>query len=74
MFEAEGLPADDAWNLADQMLARDRDLSDDRRVCFECSHLEGRQCSKIKVGQKALYPLRFTLQRCESFSLKGRSS
>jgi hypothetical protein len=74
VFEAEGLPADEAWNLADQMLARDRDLSDDRRVCFECSHLEGRQCSKIKVGQRALYPLRFTLQRCDSFSLRGRSS
>jgi len=74
VFEAEGLSEREAWDLADQMLARDRDPFDDRRVCFECSHLEGNLCNKIKVAQKALSPLRFTLQRCESFSLRKRSS
>lgn len=66
-FVAEGLNDEDAERLAQTMLYRDRpDSGDDRRVCFECKHL--RSNSRCRPG---LLPLRFTLQRCDGFELRG---
>ncbi|MBC7737260.1 MAG: hypothetical protein H7245_08570 [Candidatus Saccharibacteria bacterium] len=39
-FTDRGLILDDAEQLADKMVTRDRE-SDDRRVCLECAHLTG---------------------------------
>ena len=49
------------------MLNRDRDTSDDRRLCFECSNLRGRHCAATSLAPA----LRFVLQRCDFFELKG---
>lgn len=67
IFINEGLDADGAERLAQQMLYRDRpDSGDDRRVCFECTHL--RANARCRPG---VLPLRFVLQRCDGFELKG---
>jgi len=39
----------------------------DRRLCFECSNLRGKTCAATSLAPA----LRFVLQRCDSFSLKG---
>ena len=66
-FLSEGLDTDEADRLATQMLYRDRPNSgDDRRVCFECTHL--RANARCRPG---VLPLRFVLQRCDGFELKG---
>jgi len=72
-FEAAGLGADDAWDLAEKMYDRDKEQLDDRRVCFECVHLKGRECHGItdRFG-KPTTQMRFILQRCPSFKLKGK--
>lgn len=67
VFRQEGLSAGQAERLAEQMLHRDRPGSgDDRRVCFECKHL--RPNARCRPGHM---PLRFVLQRCDGFELKG---
>ena len=69
-FLQEGLEPHEAERLAQQMLYRDRpDSGDDRRVCFECKHL--RENARCRPGY---LPLRFVLQRCEGFDLKGAGS
>lgn len=66
-FLSEGLDNDEAERLATQMLYRDRpDSGDDRRVCFECKHL--RPNVRCRPG---MLPLRFVLQRCDGFQLRG---
>lgn len=70
VFMREGLDPDEAQRLADQMATRDRDPFDNRRVCFECKHY-ARVCTAIKIGGRPLEPLRFILQRCDEFRLKG---
>ena len=65
VFTAEGF--DGPEGLAEQMLNRDRDTSDDRRLCFECSNLRGRTCAATSLAPA----LRFVLQRCDFFGLKG---
>ena len=66
VFKTEGLAEDESERLAQQMLYRDRpDSGDDRRVCFECRHLNGIKC---RAGK---YVLRFVLQRCEGFEIRG---
>lgn len=66
-FLSEGLNEREAEQLAEQMLYRDRpDSGDDRRVCFECTHL--RANARCRPG---VLPLRFVLQRCDGFELKG---
>ena len=74
-FEEEGLSENDAWDLAEKMFDRDKDPLDDRRVCFECDNYNTikKTCKKIvdKRGYQLL-PLRFILQRCEFFQLKGK--
>ena len=71
-FVKEGLCEKGAYELADAMFERDRDGHDDRRVCFECQNYVGKVCMKMrdKLG-KPIMPLRFVLQRCEYFKLKG---
>lgn len=68
VFLRERLNPLKAEKLAEQMLYRDRpEECDDRRLCFECQHLDELKC-KIK-----LHPLRFVLQRCDGFALIGRA-
>jgi hypothetical protein len=73
-FMDEGLCEQEARSLADQMYIRDQeDGLDDRRVCFECTNYINRKCVKIldKFGKPTM-PLRFMLQRCEYFDLRGK--
>ena len=72
-FMDAGLCQVQAYELAEQMYERDKDPFDDRRVCFECSNYTGRVCLKMRDRQgKYIMPLRFILQRCDFFSLKGK--
>lgn len=72
-FIEEGLTKDEAYDLADQMFIRDLEGWDDRRVCFECEHYKDKKCTKIldKHGRPTSQ-LRFMLQRCNKFKLKGK--
>lgn len=72
-FIEEGLCEDQAYDLASAMFDRDRDPHDDRRVCFECENYVGKLCMKTldKLGKPQM-PLRFILQRCPDFQLKGK--
>lgn len=72
VFMQEGLPQDEAYDLATAMYHRDQDPQDDRRICFECKHYVGKVCMAITdVYGKRNRPLRFVLQRCDYFNLKG---
>lgn len=72
-FKAEGLCEDGAYDLASSMFERDRDPQDDRRVCFECENYVGKVCMKMRDRYgKPQMPLRFILQRCPDFKLKGK--
>jgi hypothetical protein len=68
----EGLEPDEAHELAAQMMMRDRDGFDDRRICLECMHHKEKLCTKILQRRKFSQQLRFTLQRCDFFKLKGK--
>lgn len=72
-FTDKGLILDEAERLADKLVIRDRD-SDDRRLCLECPHLQGRvrwRCGNWKaadVARDGLAPdLVKTLQRCGGY-------
>jgi queuine/archaeosine tRNA-ribosyltransferase len=73
VFMEEGLCEDKAFALAEQMFERDREGLDDRRVCFECKNYVNKKCKAIldRKGQPTMQ-LRFILQRCPKFSLKGK--
>ena len=73
VFMQEGLCKDGAFDLATSMYRRDEDPYDDRRVCFECEHYVAKRCMKMrdKFGKPQM-PLRFILQRCDDFDLKGK--
>ena len=73
VFMEEGLCEDKAFDLAEQMFERDKDPQDDRRVCFECRNYVAKHCVqyKDKYGRPSM-PLRFILQRCDKFELKGK--
>ena len=72
-FIEEGLCEDGAYDLATAMYQRDKDPHDDRRVCFECENYVGKVCMKMRdrLGKYQM-PLRFILQRCPDFKLKGK--
>lgn len=71
-IEDGGLP-DTAYDLAGLMMLRDRDGMDDRRVCFECTHYAQKKCTKILDNfKRPSQQLRFILQRCDYFTLKGK--
>ena len=68
-LEKEGLNEVEAEQLAEQMLHRDRPVSgDDRRICLECRGLRKGTCER---APRHFEPLRFTLQRCDWFAMKG---
>lgn len=72
-----GISTDEAEASAVQMLYRDRDLDDDRRVCFECRHLHGRKCQAAGHGHmssthRGFEPVRIVLQRCPALALRGK--
>lgn len=71
-FIKEGLCEKQAYELAESMWQRDEDPHDDRRVCFECQNYVAKVCMKMKdkLGKPQM-PLRFVLQRCDYFELKG---
>jgi hypothetical protein len=72
-FINEGLCEDMAYKLSEQMYERDKDPQDDRRVCFECANYVSNLCMKMRNRKgKPDMPLRFVLQRCDHFELKGR--
>ena len=72
VFMDEGLCEDQAFTLAEQMFERDKDPHDDRRVCFECKHYVAKHCTKITDRyNRPTMQLRFILQRCDHFKLKG---
>jgi hypothetical protein len=72
VFIEEGLTADEAYELADQMFIRDMGGWDDRRVCFECAYHVDKKCTEILDKYKRpTMQLRFILKRCEQFKLKG---
>jgi hypothetical protein len=73
VFISEGLCEEGAFELAEQMMSRDEDPFDDRRVCFECRHYMARLCTKIRDRYgKPTMQIRFMLQRCDHFKLKGK--
>ena len=73
VFIEEGLCEEQAWDLAEKMFERDRDIGDDRRVCFECRNHVAKHCTAYtdKFGRPTMQ-LRFILQRCPKFILKGK--
>ena len=72
-FMADGLTHAQAEDLAGRMFDRDRDSMDDRRVCFECTGHKDKLCHRILDKQKKpTSQLRFVLQRCDHFDLKGQ--
>ena len=72
-FFQEGLNDDDANDLAFAMTMRDREQVD-LRLCFECKGMVGRDCTFIKDKHgRPTQQLRFILQRCDHFKLKGQS-
>lgn len=68
IFLKEGLNKDEAEELATDMLKRDAE-GDDRRICFECKKY---QQERVLCSVNKRRPLRFTLQRCEFFDLRGK--
>ena len=73
-FIDDGCPIEEAYDLAGLLKLRDREEGcDDRRICFECKHYENKKCKAIldNKGQPT-QQLRFILQRCPQFSLKGK--
>lgn len=67
----EGLDPDEAHDLAAQLMMRDRDPQDDRRICLECVFYTNKHCTKILHRWKPTQQLRFILQRCDHIALKG---
>jgi hypothetical protein len=71
-FVDEGLHEYEADDLSYAMMIRDREGMDDRRVCFECTNYQNKLCDAIRDAKgKPTQPLRFMLQRCDYFKLKG---
>jgi hypothetical protein len=80
-FINSGCDHERARELAYHMMVRDRENRgstnplDDRRVCFECTHYDNKFkiCNGVKDAHgKRVPPLRFILQRCPAFNLKGK--
>lgn len=67
------LNEDEASDLASRLLQRDRDKSDDRRICLECKWLKVSYCNSPKKVSpcKSFEPCKTVLWRCDQFKLKG---
>ena len=71
-FIDDGCPTEEAYDLAGLLKLRDREGLDDRRICFECKHYANKRCNAILDRfNKPTQQLRFILQRCDYFQLKG---
>ena len=71
-FVKEGLTEDEAYDLATAMWHRDEQETD-VRVCFECTHYQkDRSCLELSTVKHKMFPLRFMLQRCPQFNLRGK--
>ena len=59
-------------DLANQMMMRDRDPDDHRRLCFECQNFAVKFCTK-KLNEYGgpSHSLKYVLQNCVAFKLKG---
>ena len=77
-FTDKGMGDDEGESLADQLVLRDR-VGDDRRLCMECTHLQGfsrwRCGNWLRAGvalsaQDAQLPADLVglLQRCDGFT------
>ena len=72
-FNDKGLNFDEAEWLADELMRRDRDPSNDRRYCPECLHLQGRglwRCGNYQragVGRDLPKDMIIAAQRCSGF-------
>jgi len=64
-FIKGGMKPRDASDLVDKMFVRDTEGGDDRRVCYECRHLDRTKC--LALPEK---PDRFSLRRCTVFEVK----
>ena len=72
-FIIEGLSESSAYDLATALWNRDESETFDMRVCFECKNYQvDKSCKALSQPQKKMYPLRFVLQRCPQFYLKGK--
>ena len=65
-LKKEGMDLEDAKRLVEELRQRDRGAHD-LRICLECSRYARGKCSQTKQQ-----PLRFTLQRCPNFALRGK--
>ena len=71
-FIEDGCPTEEAYDLAGLLKLRDREGLDDRRICFECKHYANKRCNAIlDKFNKPTQQLRFILQRCDYFQIKG---
>ena len=73
VFVREGLDQDESELLVQRMYERDKERGD-RRVCFECENYNDKNthCNVYFDSKGKTYrPLRFVLQRCDKFKLKG---
>lgn len=79
LFTDKGMSLDEAELLADKLVLRDRD-TDDRRLCLECSQLQGHRASAWRCSEwqragiahqakdaQLSAALVFQLQRCSGF-------
>jgi hypothetical protein len=71
LFRRRGIEAQDADDLAERLMLRDK-RGDDRRLCFECLHIQPGRCSNHRQAHlqapevsRALIGL---LQRCPGFA------
>jgi len=75
-FMDDGLSYAEAYELADKLFVRDHhEPHDDRRLCYECENYNSKRktCPKYTDNfGKPQSPLKFTLQRCIDFILKGK--
>ena len=61
-----------ADNLALRLMHRDRDPTDDRRICLACANLKGDYCNARGASPvKGFQPCKTVLWRCDWFKAKG---
>jgi len=61
----------DAEAVANQLMLRDRDKHDDRKICLACKHLSGDYCKERNACKtKNFQPVKTVLWRCDYFQGK----
>jgi len=61
-----------AEELAWRLLQRDRDSTDDRRICLACSNLKDSYCQERRASKvRGFQPCKTVLWRCDYFKTKG---